>query len=273
MQSKTLLKKAMAKCGFAVMRHSAFCAISNKATEYEKRIHSDGDIALLTTLPVAHAERSLKLLNQSRSQLRQDIFVLSELGFKTDGFFVEFGATNGVDLSNTHLLEKEFGWTGILAEPAKCWHEQLHKTRKCQIVEDCVWKETGHELMFQEVESHELSTLRSFGQDDNHAKARESCISYPVRTISLLDMLKSFNAPPIIDYLSIDTEGSEFEILRAFDFSKYQFRVITCEHNYTPMRAEISRLLSQNGYIRKFEHLSNFDDWFVLQSPSKSPLS
>ena len=264
MFSKQLLKKAIAKCGVAVMQHSAFRTISEKAAEYDKRLHSGGDIALLTTLAVEHAERTLNLLHQSRSQLRQDVFVLSELDFKRDGFFVEFGATNGVDLSNTHLLEKEFGWTGILAEPAKCWHEQLNKTRKCQIVKDCVWKETGHDLMFQEVESHELSTLRSFGQDDNHAKTRESCISYPVRTIALLDMLKSFNAPPIIDYLSIDTEGSEFEILRAFDFSKYQFRVITCEHNYTSMRSEIYSLLSKNGYQRKYEHLSRFDDWYVL---------
>ena len=56
-----------------------------------------------------------------------------------------------------------------------------------------------------------------------------------VETISLNDLLKKFNAPKYIDYLSIDTEGSEFEILSSLDFSKY-ISVITCEHNYSSKR-------------------------------------
>ena len=65
------------------------------------------------------------IAEKSRAQLKQDIFVLLETGFKRDGYFVEFGATNGVDLSNSWLLEKAFGWTGILAEPARIWHDDL----------------------------------------------------------------------------------------------------------------------------------------------------
>ena len=55
------------------------------------------------------------LLQESKSQLRQDFIALSELDFKMNGYFVEFEATNGIDLSNTYLLEKCFGWTCILA--------------------------------------------------------------------------------------------------------------------------------------------------------------
>ncbi len=87
--------------------------------------------------------------------------------------------------------------------------------------------------------------------------------TYTVRTISLVDMLKKHNAPSVIDYLSIDTEGSEFEILSAFDFSKYQFNAITCEHNYAPIRDDIHSLLSQHGYRRVFPHISQCDDWYV----------
>jgi FkbM family methyltransferase len=200
----------------------------------------------------------------SKAQLKQDIFVLSELDCKTGGYFVEFGATNGVDLSNTYLLETKFGWTGILAEPAKIWAEDLVKNRKCHIDYDCVWSKSGEVLEFNEVNAAELSTIDTFSSVDEHATTRTSGTKYPVNTISLLDLLKKYDAPRVIDYLSIDTEGSEFEILSAFDFDAYQFRVITCEHNYTPMREKLADLLTSKGYTRKYTEYSRFDDWYVL---------
>ena len=66
-----------------------------------------------------------------------------------------------------------------------------------------------------------------------------------------------------MDYLSIDTEGSEFEILAKFDFDKYEFEIITCEHNYTDAREKLHRLLTSKGYVRKFEDISLFDDWYT----------
>src|SRR5215475_12583513 len=77
------------------------------------------DIELLSKLPDERVPLALRLLKDSHSQLRQDIFVLSELNFKRGGFFVEFGAADGLQLSNTYLLEREFGWHGIVAEPAR----------------------------------------------------------------------------------------------------------------------------------------------------------
>ncbi len=80
-------------------------------------------------------------LSESKSQLRQDLFVLSELRFKRDGYFVEFGATNGIDLSNSHLLETRFGWQGILAEPARIWHKALKNNRKVnRLCMENVWR-------------------------------------------------------------------------------------------------------------------------------------
>jgi hypothetical protein len=87
-----------------------------------------------------------------------------------------------------------------------------------------------------------------------------------VKTISLMDLIKKYNAPKIIDYLSIDTEGSELSILSSFDFSKYYFKIITCEHNFTKNRKKIIKLLNDNGYKRIYKNLSNFDDWFINKS-------
>jgi FkbM family methyltransferase len=212
-----------------------------------------------------HAAALVKLLRASKSQLHQDLFALAELGMKREGFFVEFGATNGVVLSNTYLLETQFGWKGILAEPAAHWHKALKSNRHCAIETTCVWRESNAILEFNEVASEkELSTLSALNSSDIHAQERKKGRTYPVKTISLADLLDKFDAPKIVDYLSIDTEGSEYEILSAFDFARHQFRVITCEHNFTPQREKIHALLTAHGYVRKFEQFSQCDDWYVL---------
>lgn len=207
--------------------------------------------------------RLLEWAGKSVSERYQDLFVLSELEFRRNGFFVEFGASNGFYGSNTYLLEKEFGWSGILAEPARIWHEELRSKRNVQIVTDCVWRSSGSMLAFNEAENASLSTISSFSAADLHRDGRKTGKTYDVRTISLVDLLDQHDAPRNIDYLSIDTEGSEYEILSGFDFDKYQFGVITCEHNFTPMREEILKLLTSNGYVRKFVFLSSHDDWYV----------
>ena len=223
------------------------------------------DIELLLKLPDKQVSLALRHLKKSQAQLRQDIFVLSEVDFMKNGFFVEFGATNGINLSNTYLLESDFGWSGILSEPARIWHDDLCKNRKSSIETRCVWSDSDHSLVFNEVEKAEFSTIDTFNSSDfdHHARNRKNSHAYEIKTISLLDLLIKHNAPKIVDYLSIDTEGSEFQILSSFDFSKYQFRVITCEHNFTPEREEIYKLLTSHGYVRKFEDISKFDDWYV----------
>jgi len=222
------------------------------------------DIELLLKLPSEHVAPALGQLKHSHSQLRQDIFVLSEVNFKRNGFFVEFGATDGLHLSNTYLLEHGFGWRGIVAEPAQIWHAALDKNRQCHIERRCVWSATESDLEFNQVKSAEYSTVSAFNTCDCHHYTRRKGTGYRVTTISLLELLSKYDAPAVIDYLSIDTEGSEFEILNSFDFNRYQFRVITCEHNFTPMRIKIHALLTSHGYTRKWEEISEFDDWYVM---------
>ena len=222
-------------------------------------------IELLKAVDHKVVSECLTYLDASRSQIRQDLFVLSELNFKKGGFFVEFGATNGITFSNTWLLENQFAWNGILAEPAKKWHADLKRNRSCHISTDCVWRSTGDKLTFNETEIGEISTIDSFTDSDGHKDARSSGKRYLVETISLQDLLAHFKAPHVIDYLSIDTEGSEFAILNSFDFKKYKIRVITCEHNNEiEHRTQIYDLLTKYGYERKFVELSEFDDWYIL---------
>ena len=64
-------------------------------------------------------------------------------------------------------------------------------------------------------------------------------------------------------YISVDTEGSEFEILNSFNFSKYRPAVFTIEHNYTETQKMIDELMISNDYIRVFKYLTVFDAWYI----------
>jgi FkbM family methyltransferase len=258
---KDLAKRSLKPFNLAMTTHSRLKDL------YEGNEQNKGraaDIRFLMNSPEQHVATQLKYLAKSKAQLRQDLFVLSELGFKRNGFFVEFGATNGIELSNTHLLEVEFHWNGILAEPAKCWHSALRNNRRCHIDTNCVWNKSNAIMEFNETDIAELWTLNDYTSGDFHSGRREGK-TYDVQTISLLDLLEKYDAPDRIEYLSIDTEGSEYEILKAFDFDRYQFGVITCEHNFTAEREKILGLLTSKGYARKLDDISCFDDWYVMR--------
>ncbi|MCP9927908.1 FkbM family methyltransferase [Cyanobium sp. CH-040] len=204
----------------------------------------------------------------SKAQLAQDLFVLSELIDKQGcSYFVEFGATNGISLSNTWLLETILGWKGILAEPARIWHERLQLNRTCSIDLRCVSDQTGKEIDFLEVDSPELSAIAQYADSGDWASQirLSRSTTYAVETVSLNDLLDFHEAPPEIGYLSVDTEGSEYAILSSLDYGKRIIRVITVEHNYCePARTKIYDLLVSHGYARKHEELSRWDDWYVL---------
>jgi FkbM family methyltransferase len=223
------------------------------------------DLKFLLALDRANLRQMIALVGKSKSQLRQDLFILSETKYKRGGYFVEFGATDGIKLSNTYLLETEFSWKGILAEPANVWKQKLHYNRPNALIETlCVWEDSNSLITFNEANDPALSTIDVFSDNDDwYRNSRQSGMKYEVRTISLNDLLIKYQAPKYIDYLSIDTEGSEYEIIKAFNFSEYSFGIITIEHNYTPRREMIFALLTSKGYKRKYEKISYFDDWYV----------
>ena len=212
--------------------------------------------------PIRNAQER-NLLRQSRSQLGQDILALTVSGLDKPGFFVEFGASDGVALSNSHVLEKHFGWTGVLCEPSTAWHEALKQNRSCSIDTRCVYSVSGEKISFSENYLGELSAITAYAEPNASGILKRTTSSYEVETISLLDLLKENNAPKFVDFLSIDTEGSEFEILKNFDFQSYRFGAICVEHNFAETREKINKLLLANGYVQVHPDLSDFDDWYI----------
>jgi len=202
------------------------------------------------------------LERRATSQLGQELWVLEQTGYKHGGFFVEFGATDGVLLSNTYLLEKEFDWTGICAEPNPAFFEKLKKNRSCITAPDCIGPTTGAEVDF--ILADEYGGFSEFADSDAHAARRAAYRQkgqvMRLTTVSLDDFLKAHDAPRKIDYLSIDTEGSEYAILAAFPFDEWDIRLLTVEHNNTPMREKIRVLLEAHGYSRTQRQ---WDDWYA----------
>lgn len=248
---KQLVKNVLQQAGISVMRNTRFNRLEGVYTE----IDSFYEFALG---PCS---------DNRRSQWGQDVFALIANGWKRDGYFVEFGATDGDFLSNTYLLEKSYGWSGILAEPAKSWHNDLRANRSAQIETDCVWSRTGEVLTFDAYDDGEFSTISGFGESEMTNRGRSGRKqSYDVNSISLVDLLKKYDAPRVIDYISIDTEGSELDIIKEFDFSQYKFNAVTVEHNYSDQRERIKEVFEANGYRRAFQHISKIEDWYLPQN-------
>lgn len=210
---------------------------------------------------VGSDEWKAQLKKKSVSQLGQDLWVLEKTGFKQSGFFVEFGATDGVLLSNTWLLEKEFGWHGICAEPNPKFYSQLQLNRKCSVSDQYIGSQTGQQIEF--ILADAFGGSEEFATDDLHKEKREAYRSAGHVTmftsISLHDFLVEHQAPRDIDYLSVDTEGSEYDLLSTFPFETWNIQLLTVEHNFTAQRAKTRALLESKGY-RCTEQ--QWDDWY-----------
>ena len=209
--------------------------------------------------------RKFCITKESYSQINQDLLALFCFG-KAPGYFVEFGACDGVYLSNTFLLETYYKWNGLLVEPSKHYNKVLPLKRNAKVDYLCVSDKTGEQIEFLEVENFEgLSGIDQYAYNDIHSETRKNNGNkYMVKTISLKDLLEKHSCPKTIDYLSIDTEGSEYNILNAYDFST-KFNLITVEHNNTYTKDLINNLLISKGYIMILPEESRWDSWFVSQ--------
>lgn len=205
-----------------------------------------------------------RLKRLSPSQLGQDLWVLEQTSYKRNGFFVEFGATDGILLSNTYLLEKEFGWKGICAEPNPNFVKKLKENRNCIVSDACISGEDGEEVNFILAEEYGgIDTITKIGRHANKVNAYEQVSgSIKLVTISLDNLLTKLNAPTKIDYISVDTEGNEFQILSTFPFNKWNVALWSIEHNFEPQREKIFELMKSLGY-RRIQ--TDWDDWYIKE--------
>lgn len=202
------------------------------------------------------------------SQIGQDKWVHSIIGDKKDGYFIELGACDGLYLSNTLFFERNLNWKGICIEPNDNYIKELYANRKCNISNELVYSCEGEKVNFA------LSDAASGIMDENIGPFTRKDQSVLKITTTLGNILDKFKAPNIIDYLSLDVEGQEYNILSTFPFDKYRFRCITVEHNAPHIGPKqqmlIRELLEKNNYrfVKGNDDVNNWghgpiDDFYI----------
>lgn len=210
-------------------------------------------------------KRMIDMLPHAQGQLLQDMFALLASRGRREGTFVEVGVGNGRDISNTYLLEKELAWNGILVEPNQSSHGSIREFRKAKLETRAAASKSGLKLEFEEVtDDGELSRLSG-------AQGRtvdESMIKrYEVETVTLNEIFREAGMPSHIDFMSLDTEGSELDILAGLDLDHYVFSALAIEHNFNQEKLNsLRQLLLPRGYRQVFENITSFDAWFVHSS-------
>ena len=186
---------------------------------------------------------------------------------KQNGFFLEIGADDGVDKSNTLFFEESLGWTGLCIEPSPKRFKLLKQNRNC-LCENYALSNEIREVEFLEIAGwgKGLSGIVNKYHDRHKIRIMEE-IQHPlnmgseiikVNTELLSNLLDKHNIKKI-DFCTIDTEGGEYEILKSINFNQYDINIILVENNYGDKR--IPELLFNNGY--KMIHKISIDDVYI----------
>jgi FkbM family methyltransferase len=216
---------------------------------------------LAAILPPKFAPRIRQMVQFSHSQLLQDILALILLDELQGGYFLEVGVGDGVYLSNTYCLEKKFGWSGLLLEPNRNFHASIAENRTAKLVRKAAFSKDGLNIDFEATAVGEYSRL-AVGSYPKSSQAVANV--YEVETITLSKVLEDFSAPPIIDYVSIDTEGSEYEILLGLDLNRWMVKIFSIEHNYNRVKSkQIRDLLTRHGYRPVLSDVMKYDVVYV----------
>ena len=188
--------------------------------------------------------------------------VLAKLNQQRGGFFIDSGAAEGIQGNNTYVLETQFGWTGICVEPTPEFFDSLRQVRRCHLVNGALSDQDGEATLVIPAGNPWLSGLEhKLGQDIWAVTRAGAGRKITVPTFRIGTLLAQFQAPKIIDYWSLDTEGSEYEILQTFPWDTYHVTVLTIEHNCTPTTPLIAEFMAKLGY-EQFRLEENPDNEF-----------
>ena len=196
------------------------------------------------------------MMEASYAQFGEDVLVWQYFARKTSGCFVEVGAHEPRDLSQTLLLEEK-GWKGILIEPLAVLSERLRQQRPGSQVFQvaCSSPQNRGQARFFVSDHLELSSLEKWRNDLDTQYAQTET----VRVMTLDDVLEQAGVRGAVDFVSIDVEGTELDVLRGFNLQKYQPALVLVEdHLYN---LAVHRWLARENY--RLVKRTGCNNWYI----------
>ena len=177
-------------------------------------------------------------------QFKQDIAVSSLLNNKRDGYFIDLASNHPTFLSSTYALERKFNWTGLCIEPNTMHWWGLSQQRKCQLVGAVIGQKSMDIVKFRVKNVDGVGGHGGIIQKGTMNEGAPDSESESFVTVSAIDVFRRMNVPHHIDYLSLDVEGAEEFIMRAFPMEHFHISLLSVE-NCAPSLGEY---LVSNGF-------------------------
>jgi FkbM family methyltransferase len=169
---------------------------------------------------------------------------------KRDGVFVDVGAYDGFSGSNTLFFEKFMGWTGLCIEPDPAQFAKISSYRSSDRVQACIADKEGAARFFSISDGLTMmgGLVDYFDPQDMKMiseRSKTNIVELPTRRLETVLNERNINK---IDYLSIDTEGSELAILKSFDLARFKVKALSVENNRNA--PQIPDYMQSLGYRR-----------------------
>jgi len=188
--------------------------------------------------------------------------LLDRIFKKANGTAVEVGGFDGMTGSNTFFFEQK-GWTTLLVEPNPALAAVIRKNRKCRIAEYAVG-ECSREVILQVPTGDE--TIASVSTNPWQLRRMQS--GGDINTITVqqrrLDDVLADAGLASIDFITIDVEGHEMQVLEGFDLARWQPRIVILEDNSSGRTEDVPIYMELRGYVRFCS--TGCNDWYCSKS-------
>jgi FkbM family methyltransferase len=195
------------------------------------------------------------------SQFGEDRLLAERFAGVEHGYFAEIGAYDGVSFSNTYYFE-QLGWDGVLVEANPALAESCRVLRPRASVFACAVVAPGAPPIatFEIADGDPaLSSLAITRDMLRRVPGRKvSRLTVPARTLD--DVLRASGLPQL-DFITIDVEGHEYEVLQGFSIDHWAPRIVILERNTHLPDPRIMRFMHQHSYA--LERTTGVNDWFV----------